>query len=100
MHRRVHTTMEFGAEAMHDATASPFSSLAPILGRPMQISKINPHLSFSKRSFVSIYDFIRKHNDVLSFVIIDQVQMLQCADDVIFLDAGTLTDFTKTMNLP
>lgn len=61
----------------NDQPSSPLSTPTPVLSLPMQTFGINADGAFGHSSVVGLY-LLRVHgDDVLSLVVVDQVQMLQ-----------------------
>ena len=72
----------------------PFSSLAPVLGSPLDALWVYPDLPLIHGSGVLLQYFLRQADDVLALVVLDQVHVLQGGHHVLLPDAGVLTDLT------
>lgn len=70
----------------------PLATLTPVFRLPMQVFGVNAHLAFGHGSLLSLDGFWCDGDDVLSLIVINESQMLQCGNDILFLDAGHLRD--------
>ena len=73
---------------------SPFAPLSPIFRSPVQAGRVNPNLSLSHGSSVSIKNFFWKIQNVLSFVVVDDSKMLKGWHNIFLSYTGHFTDVT------
>lgn len=73
---------------------SPFASSAPVFGCPSDIASINSHLSLDHGLVMMVEHLLREANDVLSLVVVYELEVLQCGDHILFPDARLLTYLT------
>lgn len=79
-------------------TRSPFGSFAPIFWRPIQELWVDSNASLLHRLSMVIDDVFSDADDVLAFVVVNQVERAERWDDIVFFDAGQFADLTKMLN--
>lgn len=73
---------------------SPLAPLAPVLGVPVEALWINANLPLVLSPVIGLNVFPSEDYNVLSLVVIDQLQVLKRSDDILLLDACLLRYFT------
>ena len=76
------------------ATCLPLPSFAPVFRLPVETFGINPDGPFCHAPFLSLNLFIWESDNILTLVVVDEIEVLQCGYDIIFLDACQLWNFT------
>ena len=77
------------------ADLSPLAPLAPVLGLPVKTLGVNAYFALLHGFVLGVDLFMGQRDDVLPFVVVDQVQVLECGDHILLLDAGHLRNLTE-----
>ena len=73
---------------------SPFTSLWPVFGLPLKVLFINSHLSSIHALAVLFNDLIIETDNVLPLVVMYKIEVLQGADNILFLHTQPVTQLT------
>lgn len=88
------------AWALHTDTVSPFPPLAPVFRLPVKALGINADSSFCWSFCVHIHRFFGDCQDVLSFIIVDEIQVLQGRYNIFLFNACQFGDLAVHKNNP
>ena len=69
---------------------SPLGPLGPIFWAPVESFRVDGNISFRDLLHVLVDQLLVQGQDVLTLVVIDQVEILEGRDDVVLLDRGCL----------
>lgn len=70
----------------------PPPPFGPVLWGEMQAGGVDPQMALVHGSLMTLHNVLREGQHILAPVVADEVQVLQCGYDVLFLYAGHLTD--------
>jgi len=84
----------------HRHTVSPFPPLAPVFRLPVKALGINAYSSFCWSFCVHIHRFFGDCQDVLSFIIVDEIQVLQGRYNIFLFNACQFGDLAVHKNNP
>lgn len=77
----------------------PLATFAPVLGCPLDALGVYPDLPLVHGARMFLQHLLRQADDVLSLVVLDQVQVLQSGNHVLLPDAGQLTHLTAVTSM-
>lgn len=83
----------------HSGSSLPLAPLAPVLWCPLDALGVNPDLPLWHRASVAFQHLWSQADDILPFVVLYQVQMLQCGHYVLLAYARLLTYLTAKIKI-